>query len=213
MKTPNAINKYYSDRLLTAERLAKKKLNALSDKQSLEYARLEMKLTRKLEIQKKKIETDRKKKLKALETGVPVVKKVKERTNSRYKTKADWYFSRIIRARDCFDHNGIRCNYCCTTKKILPLLELQCWHYITRKTMILRYDYYNCLPQSPWANRREYLDKRLKKYFRKSLVEKYWEPIFLEVESKEHNTDWVDVIEMHNKFKDIYEKEYSHYYT
>lgn len=213
MKTPNAINKYYSDRLLTAERLAKKKLNALSDKQSLEYARLKMKLARKLEIQKKKIETDRKKKLKALETGVPVVKKVKEKTNSRYKTKADWYFSRIIRARDCFDYNGIRCNYCCTTKKILPLLELQCWHYITRGNMLTRYDLYNCLPQSPWANQREHLDPKLKKYFRKALVEKYGEEQVAILEIKQYNIWDVDVKFMYTELKDIYEKEYLHYYT
>ena len=78
MKTSNQINKYYDQRLQTVELLTKKRLDNFVIKNELEFERLQMKLERKKQSAIKKIELDRKKKLKSLETGKPVVKKEKK---------------------------------------------------------------------------------------------------------------------------------------
>lgn len=60
-----------------------------------------------------------------------------------YKKKLDQIFSRYIRLRS--SNNGY--NQCVTCRKILPISELQCGHYVSRSFMGTRFDEENCHPQ------------------------------------------------------------------
>lgn len=133
MKTPNQINKYYDQRLQTVELLTKKRLDNFVIKNELEFERLQMKLERKKQSAIKKIELDRKKKLKSLETGKPVVKK--EKKINRVK-KLDDARSLYIRTK-----YGAKCYTCGGTESVW------CGHFLSRKCRKLRRDENNTRPQ------------------------------------------------------------------
>lgn len=213
MKTPNQINKYYDQRLQTVELLTKKRLDSFVIKNELEFERLQMKLERKKQSAIKKIELDRKKKLKSLETGKPVVKKAKEKTNARYKNKADWYFSRCIRAIWCVMLDWVYQNQCVTTGQYIPIKDLTCWHYVTRWNMSTRYSVINCRPQSKWANQAEHLDPQKKEIFRKELVKECWEETIYNLE-RSANSIWdINVKEEHERREKIYLEKFKKYYV
>lgn len=133
MKTPNQINKYYDQRLHTVELLTKKRLDNFVIKNELEFERLQMKLERKKQSTIKKIELDRKKKLKSLETGKPLVKK--EKKINRVK-KLDDARSLYIRTK-----YGTKCYTCGGTESVW------CGHFLSRKCRKLRREENNTRPQ------------------------------------------------------------------
>lgn len=99
-------------------------------------------------------------------------KKVKEKvkTEARYKTKADRYFSRVVRSIWAFQENGERYNYDYTWKIKMRIKDLTCGHFITRWVYTLRYDLNNCLPQTKWQNQAEHYNPSLKTQFRNILI-------------------------------------------
>jgi hypothetical protein len=102
-------------------------------------------------------------------------KRIKNKMSKPYKvrkTEADKYFSRAIRTIGVLRHNqkavekfclytyrnGLLACKCFTCHRVLPyrsgldFLGAECGHYICRKSILTRYDYYNCHVQGKYCN-------------------------------------------------------------
>lgn len=212
MKTEKSINDYYNKRIALVDISIKTQLFRFKSNQTKELDTLTDKLKRKAEIKKRNIESQRAKKLKSIKNWKPIKKKEKPKTSTRYKTKADWYFSRCIRAIWAVMHNGQRHNTCATDGKLYPIIDLTNGHYITRRNMWTRYDPNNCIPQTAKANKAEYHNPERKIYFRNSLVAKYWEQTVQDLESKRYTIEKINIKEIYEHRKNQYETIYIKYY-
>lgn len=76
-------------------------------------------------------------------------KKVRERTATWYKKKADSLFSLFIRQKYADKDGNIKC-YTCPT--IRPIKKMQNGHFISRRYLGTRYEEKNCRPQCWYCN-------------------------------------------------------------
>ena len=142
-------------------------------------------------------------------------KKVKEKpkTEARYKTKADRYFSRVVRSIWAFQENGERYNYDYTWKIKVRIKDLTCGHFITRWVYTLRYDLNNCLPQTKWQNQAEHYNPSLKTQFRNILIATRTIEVVKTLEEIHNKRDRnenkkVIIKDEYEKRKEIYEQQY-----
>jgi len=70
-------------------------------------------------------------------------------TNAMKCSKADFWFSRMIRLRDA-DENG--CAKCCTCGVYKPVKEMDCGHWIKRQHQATRFSEMNCATQCKKCN-------------------------------------------------------------
>jgi len=148
-------------------------------------------------------------------------KKVKEKpkTEARYKTKADRYFSRVVRSIWAWDVNWTRYNKDYVWNPH-PILSLTCGHCISRAVLTTRYDLENCMPQTGSDNGQEHYQPYLKTIFKESIIKQRGQNVMdrLEqaeikraTESKSLKTtkDKVSMLEMYEKRKKEYQR-YKH---
>lgn len=165
----------------------------------------------------KKAEDRKKNQIRKLE-GKKV--KIKEKTESRYKTKADRYFSRVVRsidARQWSDWIRYTKDYVGNTH---PILSLTCGHCISRAVLTTRYDLENCMPQTWSDNGQEHWNPHLKQLFKQSIIKQRGKKVMDRLEKAEIKRateskslkplkDKVNVREEYEKRKKEYEK-YKH---
>lgn len=145
-------------------------------------------------------------------------KKVKEKpkTEARYKTKADRYFSRVVRSIWAWNINGTRYNKDYVWNPH-PIMSLTCGHCISRSVLTTRYDLENCMPQTWWDNKQEYYRPYLKQIFKEAIIKQRGKEVMdrLEqadktraTESKSLKTmkDKVNMLEEYEKRKKEYQK-------
>ena len=145
-------------------------------------------------------------------------KKVKEKvkTEARYKTKADRYFSRVVRSIWAWkwdDWTRYNKDYVWNT---YPILKLTCGHCISRAVLTTRYDLDNCMPQTWWDNEQEYYRPYLKTIFKESIVKQRGQRVMDRLEKAEQKwateskslktmKDKVNMSEMYEKRKKEYQ--------
>lgn len=96
-----------------------------------------------------KFHNDQKKKEEKSKRVIKLINKSeKKKSTTKLKEELDAVFSLYIRHKDSIDGR----NKCFTCSKILPIKELQCGHYESRKYLALRYSEKNCECQCEWCN-------------------------------------------------------------
>lgn len=143
--------------------------------------------------------------------------KPKTITNSVYKAKADFYFSRCIRWYWAWEVDWVWYNKCDTTWAILPIKELTVWHYKNRSVLTLRYCRENCTVQTAWQNQKEQFDDSQKVLHKIAIIKKYWPLAHEQVEFVERmrvmkKNPPVDLKHEYELRKDYYEKNHAHQY-
>ena len=144
-------------------------------------------------------------------------KKVKEKvkTEARYKTKADRYFSRVVRSIWAWNDNWTRYNKDYVWNPY-PILRLTCGHCISRSVLTTRYDLDNCMPQTWWDNEQEYYRPYLKTIFKESIIKQRGQNVMDRLEKAEQKRateskslktmkDKVNMLEMYEKRKKEYQ--------
>lgn len=115
-------------------------------------------------------------------------RELKDEFNSKdAMTLADIYFSRYIRLKHSFEHNGERFVNCYTCPTVVLIKESDNGHFIKREHKSVRYDENNCRPQCKICNG-DTKHNGKQADFRRELVNEIGEENVLELERKSRET-------------------------
>lgn len=204
------INSYYGSKVIKLQNELKSKLSKIES--DLESQR--EKLTKKYDRKIKACEIDKVRKLKNLERekeGKTLLKEpVRRKKPVNHMSKADYYFSRVVRSiwAELIDWEWY--NYDPTSSSKIPIKDLTCWHYKTRGIYTTRYLLANCIPQTHGQNKREHLDPRQKIIFRQCLINRDWlqsvnQLDLLESQWNKNENEKINMQEMHEYRKQQYQ--------
>lgn len=143
-----------------------------------------------------------------------MARKIQKSERQKAIKKADAYCSQYVRLSYA-DHNWI-CS-CYTCWKRLHRKKIQCWHWIGRGYILVRYDLDNVRPQCRWCNAK-HMGNWKPIEFKAHLIDEIWEERVKAVEEKalaevrdplNNNLSTPEILEIAEKFKELI-KPYKH---
>lgn len=146
-----------------------------------------------------------------------MARKIKKSERQKAIEKADKYCSLYVRLSHA-DKNGYCTCYTCYKKKHWK--EIQCWHNIGRKYIIVRYDLDNVRPQCYGCNAK-HLGNWMIIEFKAHLIDEIWEDRVNAVEEKalsevrdpvNNNLSTPEILEIAEHFKELLQP-YKHLIT
>ena len=146
-----------------------------------------------------------------------MARKIKKSDRQKAIDKADKYCSQYVRLSHA-DQNWYCTCYTCWKRKHRK--EIQCWHRIWRKYLIVRWDLDNVRPQCVWCNdKRRWNGRPIE--FKANLIDEIWEERVNAVDEKalrevrdpvNNKFDTPDILEIAEIYKDLL-KPYKHLMT